>query len=290
MSDLITLERALLQLPNAPTSANTLIADCISACSDVINTYCFRNFAQATYDEIHSVTGPTTSIWVNNPPIIDVVGVRNSELPALYVQCADPLTQTQLATVDVTSTAVVVKKIFNNVVVTNATFDFVTYPTFTELAAGINALGNNWSAVLPQQFAKWATSDLTTNQSGRSARNISLPLTVFWYGLVGFKVNKVTGEIILPYPYPGYQNYRITYVGGFATVPDAIQQACAELVQLTYLTLFANPLMQSETIDRYSYTKAVSQQTFGQLSETSRRALNFYRVPRFTIEGVPAQQ
>lgn len=289
--DLITLDRALLQLPNAPDSDYPIIAAGISAASSVIETYCNRVFAQATYDELHTVVGPTCSLWVNNPPILDVVAVRNSELPAIYIQCNDPSNIVQLATVDVTSSAVVLKKIQNNVVVTNATFSFVSYPTFTDLHTAVNALGNGWVSTLPQQFSQWQTADLTTNQTGRSARNISCPLTVYWYYLYGYKVNKPLGEIYIPGgPYFGHQVYRITYSGGYVEIPEEIQQATAELVQLIYFQRNINPMMMSETLDKYSYTRMLPVKWFDQLSVTSQLALQQNKVHRYTVEGTPAKE
>lgn len=290
MADLISLDRAVLQLPAAPEDDYPVIAACISAASGVIETYCNRTFAKANYDELHTVVGPTCSIWVNNPPILDVQAVRTSEMPAIYIQCNDPQNIVQLASVDVTSTAVILKKVVNNVTVTNQTFTFASYPTFAALATAINALGNGWQATQPQQFSQWQTADLTTNQTGRSALNISCPLCVYWYSTYGHRVNKPLGEIWVPGgPAVGYQTYRVMYSGGFADVPEEIQQACAELVQLTYGVRNMNPLMLTETLDKYSYTRA-SLINFDLLSITSKKALNQHKVHRFTTEGVPAKE
>jgi hypothetical protein len=288
MADLIALDRALAQLPDASETDYPVIAALVSAASGVVEKYCNRTFARAAYDELHTVVGPTLSIWVNNPPIVDVTAVRNGEMPALYVLLRDPQNQTQAGLVDVTGTAVVLTRTYA-AVTTTSTFPFADYPTFTDLAAGINALGNGWTATLPNQFALWRTDDLTTNQTGRSARNISLPMLVFWYGLAGFRANKHLGEVIVPGgPIRGPQIYRVTYTGGYTDVPEPVQQACAELVQLTFATRRANPLMTSETLDKYSYTRA-SAASFDLLSVTSKMALNQHKVHRLTVAGVNAK-
>ena len=289
MADLITLQQAQTQIPSAPDSASTQIAQCVSAASNVIQTYCNCQFSYGQWDELHSVVGPTDSIWVNNPPIDDLIAVRDSKLAAIYILCSDPLNQTQFARVLVTSTGVTLQKMYNAVLVTDVTFDYETYPTFTQLAAGINALGNGWTSTLPNQFALWQTSDLTTNQSGRSARNISLPLTVYWQEKWNDQCKKELGQIIYPFPLRGPLTVRVTYTGGYQTVPIEIQQACQELVQLMYATIFANPLMSNETLDRYSYTR-VAHASFDQLSLTSKMALNQFKIQRYTVQGVPAQQ
>ena len=68
--DLISLDRALLQVPSVGEPDYPTVAAMISAASDVIETYCNRVFARRTWDELHSVVGPTCSVWVNNPPIL----------------------------------------------------------------------------------------------------------------------------------------------------------------------------------------------------------------------------
>jgi hypothetical protein len=290
MAQLITLETALLQIPNAPVSAHPLISNLIVAASNVIEAKCNRTFAFGTYDELHGPIGPTQSLWVNNPPITEVTAVRNSLLPAIYIQNNDPSNQCQFATVSVSSTAVTLRKMFNNVLVTNQTFAYTDFPTFASLATGVNALGNGWVATLPQQFALWQTADLTTNQTGLSARNISLPLCVYWWYLWNFKLNKDIGEVFdFGGPVPGYQNYRVTYTGGYETIPQEIQQATAELVQLMYYGSQMDFNMLSETQDKYTYTRA-AENSFNLLSLGSKYAVAQYVVHRFTRNGVPAQE
>jgi hypothetical protein len=82
----------------------------------------------------------------------------------------------------------------------------------------------------------------------------------------------------------------VTYTGGFSDVPESIQQACAELVQATYLSKNRNPLLQSETLDKYSYVNAVPVNWWNMLSPASQLALQQYKVHRFTVSGVPAKE
>lgn len=289
MAALTNIDRVRQQIPGLCPADYPYINNLINAASSVIETKCNRTFAQASYDELHGPIGPTQSIWVNNPPIVDLTALRSQPMPAIYVTCADPNTQTQFATVDVTPTAVVLKKMLNNVLVTNASLSFVAYPTFTDLGVAINALGNNWSALVTQQFALWQTAELCTNQTGRSARSVSLPLSVFWWYLWEQRTNKDIGEIHIPgMPARGYQNYRVQYTGGYATIPEEIQQAVCELVQLMWSYKGINPLMQSESLDKYSYTRMVPN-WWDLLSLVSKLAVQQYTVHRFVISGVPSK-
>ena len=276
------------QIPAAPASDAAFLQSLIDAACPVIETYLQRQLSFGTYDELHTVSGPTCSIFVNNPPITTVIRMSNQLMPAMYVQCSDPASIVQFATVDVQPTQVVLTKMFNNVP-TTATFTFTAYPTFASLAAGINLLGAGWTAQPIQQFNAWQTSELSTSQTGRSARNISLSLEVFWWRDYNQKCNKQLGEIWVPgLANRGYQSYRVQYTGGFATLPPEIMQATAELVQLMYSFRRLNPNMLTATLMDYSYTR-MAENCIANLSLTSRLALNQHRRPRLTPRGVPAQ-
>lgn len=282
MADLISLDRARSQVPGVKDCDDGTLAEMISACSAVVENYCRRRFAQGTYTELLHGTG-TQYLHVSNPPISRVVSVRTGLVPALYVQYPDPTNQTQAATVDVTETAVVLNKIYNNTSTTN-TLSFSAYPTVGALVTAINALGT-WTATVTSQFALWQTSELNHQTGTYGARNLSVPLTVYWYALPFYRCNEALGEVQSYGGFvPGYQNYRVEYVGGFDPIPEEIQQATAELVQLTFASRGANPLMSSETLDKYSYTR-VAEASLANLSVSAKLALNQYklmRVARYT--------
>ena len=273
---LITLDRALQQIPQAKECDYPVITALISACSDVVETYCQRTFTQQTWDELHSFDRATPFLFVNNPPIQSINWIRTGRVPACYVQYQDSTNQTQQATVEVTSSAVVLKTIYNNVVTTN-TLTFASYPTFADLQTAINGV-SGWVCTLNGQYAKWQTSDMVP-QGTFGARNMTASLTVYWYYLNSFKYEtSELGQITSIGGFlPGTQTYRVSYVGGYSTIPEDLQQAVAELVQQTFaLVRLTNPLMQSETIDKYSYTRTATT-TLDQLSFTAKQTLRNYR-------------
>ncbi|OWK46618.1 hypothetical protein FRUB_00317 [Fimbriiglobus ruber] len=297
MADLISLDVALQQIPTAPASDYPVIASMISACSTVVGNYCNRIFQKATYSEVFDGTG-TAYLLVSNPPLTQVLSVRTGLLPAIYIQCNDPASQTQVASVTVGETGITLFKLYNNVAVTNETFTYADYPTFGSLLAPINALGNGWQASPCTQFNLWQTSDLWLSNTGQtqypaegygpgtySAKNISLGLQVYWWQLPYFRVNQSAGEIICPAGFvPGFQNYRVDYTGGFDPIPSDIQYAVSCFVQLCYATRQANPLMTSETLDKYSYTKN-AEVSLANLGLAAKMILNSYRL--ITIPGRP---
>lgn len=278
-TNLTTLERVLDQIPSlADGDSDTLLNNLIKAASGVIETYCRRQFKGDTYDELLDGTG-TPYLYVNNPPIRRVVSIRTGLIPAIFIQNNDPTNLTQFATVDVTSTAVVLSRTYNNAT-TTTTFTFASKPTIGALATAINAVGSGWQATVPSNFALWQTADLNVQAGSYSARNISTALPVYWFGLPYFKVNEQAGEIYNPGGFvQGYQAYRTIYDGGFLEIPEDLQAVTAEMVQLMYSTRTSNPLMQSETIDRYTYTRA-AQAVLDNLGLAAKLVLNSYKLLR----------
>lgn len=278
MPDLVSLERVKQQVTGVSDAA---LAALVAAASGTVERYCRRVFWADTYDELIHGSGDE-SIFVDNPPIRTVKKVRTQPLAACFITNTDSLAQT--ATVDVTATGVTLTKTRGGVTV-ETDFPFETYPTFTDLVAGIDGLGSGWSAVLNPRFAEWACSDLRPELGSFSAKCLTCSLTVHWYDLSGFRVNPEAGEILTSGGFPpGFQSVRVQYEGGYTDIPDDLQHAVCELVQLIAATKGANPLMQSETLDRYSYTRA-AESAMGQISWVSKQTLQSYRQHKVARHG-----
>ena len=270
--DLTTIDRARSQCSGAD---DVTLATLVSAASLAVERYCRRSFWQAGYDELHH-GGGLPYLFVDCPPVISVQAVRTGPMSACYL--TNTTANAQAATVDVQPDRLVLTMVAN--AVTTATpFTWASYPTVGALAAAVNASGHGWQATLSDRFAGWATADLRPEQSGLSARQQTAPLSVYFDYLGGYRVNEETGELHHPGGFwPGYLNYRIQYTGGYPDIPDDLQHAVCELVQLAYASRNANPLMQSETLDRYSYSRAATN-GLEQLSWLSKQTLNAYKLP-----------
>jgi hypothetical protein len=279
VSDLITLARAKQQIPNTPSADDSVLSSLITACSATVEDYCNRRFTSQDFDElIYGTDDP--NILVANPPIIQVKAVRISPLPAIWI--TNTSSAVSVATVTVTSTAVVLYSVSSGTP-TTVTKSFASYATFAALGANINTIGNGWSATVPDQFATWATADLTP-QGAFGAKNLNASLLVYWWYLPFERVNYELGEIYAPGAFwDGYQTCRVQYTGGYATVPEEIQQATAELVQLVYASRRMTPGLASETLDRYSYSRLATT-SIDSLSVSAKQALNYYKlttIPRW---------
>ena len=272
-TNLISLEQAQAQLNLSDCDSNT-VQFLITAASSIIEKYCNRKFAQTEYDELYTVSGPTNYVFVNNPPIVKIESIRTNKTSAIQIMYKDSSNQTQQADVEVNSTGIILKKIYNNVY-TEIDCPYLSYPTFATLSTFINSQPD-WSTVLNPQFALWQTSDLCIYGT-YNARNVTVLLPIYWTGLSNYSPDNEKGSIYASYFPRAYQSLRIKYIGGYANIPEEIQLACGTLVQATYLSFGQNPTLQSETILNYSYTRA-TEQTFAALGIAFKQTLNNYRL------------
>jgi hypothetical protein len=270
---LVSIPRAR-QLPTLASVDAATLSDLIDSSSNAAENYCQRKFGLATYDELLNGTN-TRSLFVSNPPIVNLIGVRWGLNQAATI--TNSTQNLEVATVEVGATAITLRSTFNGTTTTTI-LAYGTYATFTTLAAAINALGNGWACHISNQFANWSTADLAAYGVTYSARNLSCQLMIHWQYVNGYQVKASSGELFYSGGWTGgYQAYRVKYTGGFATVPPEVQEAVCELVQATYLATKANPNMQSETLDKYSYTKAATN-GIANLSLASRQTLGYYKI------------
>jgi hypothetical protein len=116
--------------------------------------------------------------------------------------------------------------------------------TIGELATAITALGNGWSGTAVSGYSDWPSADLKAIQGAFNAKDATVGLKIHVTELssyeieadAGFLIRSAPGQNPFIPPYddliwtPGYHNYRVIYNAGFATVPEIIQEACAEWV------------------------------------------------------------
>jgi hypothetical protein len=275
MSDLITLSRAI-QNPTlaALNAANPgYLASLITAASDAVRQQCRREFTLQSFTEYHS-----GGIYLREPlrlrqyPVAEITRVAAGPLPALLVQNADCLTN-QRATVETTRTSLRLVRIASAVLSTSDLL-FTAYPTIATLAAAIDGLANGWSATVRGAFGNWPSADFKPLQGAVSVLNGGRDLELYseaiqplaagpyatgeaeWDGFqcaAGWRLDEETGELFGRLP-RGQLNIRIDYTAGFATIPQAIQEAAAQLVQDLYQASLVNNTLQKATLGSSSVT------------------------------------
>src|SRR5207247_8870650 len=95
----------------------------------------------------------------------------------------------QRATVAVTSTGLNLTRVASGISSTDTSVTWAANATLNAVAAAVNALGNGWSASVPDaNYGLWASSDLRTPQGALNAKNVDAPLRIHVEDLSDYEV------------------------------------------------------------------------------------------------------
>ena len=269
MQNLISTERAKLNLPSAAASDERTINALIGACSDAIRRYCRRHFNVRSYDEVYSGDGCPRLI-LRAYPVLSVEAVRYGPQTVAEVTNTDAATNQQ-ARVQVTSTGLVLTRVASGVRSADSSLTWASYPTLQGLVTAANALGSGWSArVLGSStgdYGLWPSQDLycppTDGDASHShgavnVRGVWAPLSLhteevsdyridhrgwLWRGDSDQSAAAFHGDIAGWSP--GLNNYRVQYTAGFPTIPEAVQEACAEWVAALHYQTTRDPSIRN---------------------------------------------
>jgi len=261
--DLITLDRAYLNLQGV-SGQDALLGALITSASDGIAKYCKRDFYSRAYDELYDGNGGRI-LELRQYPIQSVQSVRYRPVTVLKV-INNSTTVNQQARVQVTSTGLTLTRVASGVTTTN-NLTFSGNLTLQAIATAITALGNGWSAQVigdsNGDYGLWPSADLyvapsfgdgTTSQGNLTARGQNAELKMHTYELAGYQFDP-RGWLLRAIPYtdpellhpedivwpPGIKNFRVQYTAGYTTIPESIQEACAEWVEYFYYETLRNP-------------------------------------------------
>ena len=149
---------------------------------------------------------------------------------------------------------------------------FSANPTINALATAITALGNGWSAQIvgdagavggQGDYGLWPSADLFipqsyglaySSQGALTARGQYAELKMHTYELAGYQWDP-RGWLLRAIPYTdpellhpedliwpvGVNNFRIQYTAGYATIPESVQEACAEWVSILWSATQRDP-------------------------------------------------
>jgi hypothetical protein len=274
LPDLIITSRATQNASLAALNGTNpaYLASLITAASDSVRRATHRDFSQTSYTEYCS-----GGIYIREPlrlrqfPVIEITRVAANPRPALLVQNLDSGTN-QRATVETTASAL---RLFRIASATPATVDllFSTYTTIAALAGAVNALGNGWSAQVIDQFANWPSADLKPLQGAATTLYGGTQLELYTEEIqpflswpvgdvngdepggkssMGWRLDDETGELFGRLP-RGQLNVRIDYTAGFSSIPQAIQEACVQLVMDLYNAGLVNNTLKKATLGAGSF-------------------------------------
>jgi hypothetical protein len=283
--DLISLAFAKEHIQTiTDNSHDTLLGDLITALSDGIEKWCRRDFTSKSYDELYSGSGDRRLI-LRQYPIQSIASVRYRPVTVLKI-INNNTGLNQQARVQVNSVSIVLTRVSAGVTNTDVC-GFGAYPTLTQLAAYITSLGNGWSAQAQgdsNDYGLWPSADLyvppsfgdgTTSQGALTARATFAELKMHTYELAGYQFDP-RGWLLRAIPYTdpellhpedlvfpsGINNFRVQYTAGYTTIPQAVQEACAQWVSQEYNLTTRDPAItntvQSTTTSTLSTSAATA--------------------------------
>ncbi len=248
MPNLITRARALYNLNNlgATAAENTTLDALIAAVSAGIERWCRRNFVSTQYDEVYDGSN-ATELVLQHFPLISIERVAFDPTTVLQVQ--NTSASNQRATVQVTSTGLTLTRVASGVS-SSSTVTFAANVTLAALEAAINVLGNGWAANLTNgDFANRASADLRALQGAHTAKSVSAALMIHLQELADFASDSARGMLIRSARWLGRMQYwRVIYTAGYASVPEDVQEACAQWVAMLFWQTKRDPGLAHETV------------------------------------------
>lgn len=275
--DLISNARAKTSLPLAVAADDATINTLITAVSQYIRTYCRRDFALTSYDELYSGDGGRY-LMLRQYPLQTVTSVRYRPVTVMKI-INNATSINQQARVSVVNTGLQLQVVASGVkTTTTAGLTFAGNPTLNSLATAVTALGNGWSAQIvgdsgqgsgTGDYGLWPSADLyvpprfgdgTGGQGALTARGQFAELKMHTYELAGYQWD-ARGWLLRAIPYTdpellhpedlvwpnGVNNFRIQYSAGYTTVPEGVQEACAEWVAALFWQTKEDPTLRSTT-------------------------------------------
>jgi hypothetical protein len=314
VKDLISLARCEQSMQSYTAGSNdAVVTVLITAASEAIEKYCRRRFVSWSYDELYNGNGDRR-LLLRQYPIQHVKSVRYRPVTVIKI-INNNTSQNQQARVWITSTGLQCWRMASGVATTEALLTWATYPTLASLAAAVTALGNGWSAQSvgdSNDYGSWPSADLYVpgsygdtlegsgtleSQGALTARGQNAELKMHTYELAGFQWDP-RGWLLRAIPYTdpellhpedlswpvGINNFRVQYTAGYTTIPEAVQEACAEWVNELYQLASRDPAAKNVKLQGSGAvfsSHALPRQAFDHPPDNVCRLLAPYR--RFTI-------
>lgn len=296
-NNLITLARAKLQFKNFNSANDAALQSCVNAASQAFQKYTNRIFLVKNFDELADGQG-TFNLLLSQYPLVRIDRISWNRQPVLQIRNENQAYSRASWRLDGiqgnhTAKTLNLTKVLDGVQTQN-TLTLADYQSIADLATAINAVGSGWIAYPFPVWSENPCSDLRSPQGAMNARLVASYVYDWVIPLWDFHQNEDIGEVVSWFRFQrGYRNYRIQYVAGFADstgqtlVPEDVQQCVAELAAGTFLAIGLNPNLQSETLQDYSYTRAIPQ-AFDNLSLVAKQTMSAYKswkAPRFNVWG-----
>jgi len=236
-----------------------LIERLIDRATDYIERYCNRKLKSRDYTrEIYWGSG-STKLILDEYPVTRVSRLSEARTNAFSIK--NTSTDTNFCTVEITST--VLRAIVDGGANDDDTsFTLSSYTTIDDLITAIEALDKGWSctAIADDTDSRDASEILVRPAMFVDNSNLAY-IEIVNDDITDYKLLKPTedrNEGIIYYigEFNEDLEYFVNFTAGYTTIPNALEEACIRLVALQYNQSKADPLMKSESLGDYSYTKA----------------------------------
>lgn len=275
------------------TGQEAILSTLITAASREIIRYCNRQFALTTYTDIltpegtRQDRGEPASAKLSAFPVQSITSVLTNRSTVLTIKNTNTTTN-QFASVaftltgdveylDLVYTGLTLSRMASGVTTTN-TLTFAANVTLGALATAINAIGGGWNATVQSNYSLYPSASLVGVREPKNALSNGACLDLFTTPADSYDIDRASG-IMRCYGNTGggiggfygafgdafegtggyggsmgWGQYQLTYAAGWSTIPENLQQVCAEVVKGMYARLDGDPSLKSETADKYSYT------------------------------------
>lgn len=263
MADLITTARAKQAIRAAAydTADDAQIASLVSAVSDWIERHCNRQFNDADHVDFVKGNPLWSGLVLRQYPIIHVTSVA-LPVEVMTVENSDG----QSATVRVTDgTSLALTKTVDGATTATGAFAFATYTSIEDVAGQINGT-TGWSATVTPGYEKYPSARLHQQQHGASVIDGSVARIVAHFGEIpDYSIDADSGILRRDQGWPN-ERIRVSYNAGFAAIPEAIQEACAEWVAILF-----HVQAKDEAISQTSTSSVTGESGDAEASNTTHR-------------------
>ncbi|WP_044149581.1 hypothetical protein, partial [Singulisphaera acidiphila] len=254
----------------------------ITAASREIIRYCSRQFALTTYTDIltpegrRQDRGEPASAKLSAFPVQAVLSVLTNRSTVLTIKNHHTSTN-QFASVsfamtgdveyfDLTYTGLILSRTASGVT-TTTTLPFASSLTIQALANAVNALGHGWNATVQSSYRLHPSASLVGAREPKNALANGACLDLFTTPATSYDIDRASGIMRCyggtsgngfgPFgdvwgdsldgsgDFWGWGQYQVTYQAGWATIPENLQQVCAEVVKGMYARLNLNDQVTS---------------------------------------------
>lgn len=256
--------------------------------------------------------GEPASAKLSAFPVQSITSVLTNRSTVLTIRNTDTTTN-QFASVsftmtgdveyfDLVYTGLTLSRMASGVTTTN-TLTFAANVTLGALATAINALGGGWNATVQSSYELYPSASLVGVREPKNALSNGACLDLFTTPAESYDIDRATG-IMRCYGgqggsgYGGFYGgvgdvfgdsldgqggfggalgwgqYQCTYSAGWSTIPENLQQVCAEVVKGMFARLSTDPSLKSETLGKYTWA---ARDTISTLPDWAQATLGYYK-------------